>query len=168
MSRGTKRTVLAAVAIALAPIVIIATPQPGNKVAYVIPLSCLPIPVLVGARPSPWSTAASGAFVVILGVIWIATRRAGSPPWWRGPLPLAGLSLAGSALVIASFALLGSGLIALIWAGTASAAWNLLLLLQARGITPGLGQALLCLWLMGGVSFGLFGAVFGVMTGLCC
>jgi hypothetical protein len=169
MTRGSRQAVLTAVAIALAPIVIVAMPRAGERIAYVVPMICFPIPVLLAARwPSPWSAATLGAFVATLGVVWLATRRAGSPSWWRGALPLAGLSLAGWALLVASFALLGSGLIALIWSGIAVAVWNGLLMLQIRGVRPGLSQAALCVWLIGGMLCSLYAAVFGVMTGLCC
>src|SRR5258708_1196958 len=77
---------------------------------------------------------------------------------------------AGSAVLLASFALLGSRLIALIWSGLAAAAWSLVLLFQTRGAGSGatLMLWLLRAWLLGGIVLGVFSSVFGVLTGLCC
>jgi hypothetical protein len=171
MTDRQRRVAYAVAACGLAPVVIFATPHSGDQVAYLVPLGCVPIPALLAERwPSPWSIATVAVFGATLGVASIAIRRAGAFAWWRSTLPLFALSLAGSALLVASFALLGSRLIALIWSGLAAATWGLVLLFQTRGVSPGapLMLSLLRIWLVGGVLLGLFSSVFGVLTGLCC
>src|SRR5258706_16159896 len=97
-----RRVAYIAAACCLAPIVVFATPHSGDSVAYLVPLACLPIPALLADRwPSPWSLPTVALFWATLGFAWIAVRRAEAIAWWRGTLPLAALSLAGPALLLA-------------------------------------------------------------------
>jgi hypothetical protein len=143
-------------------VIIVATPRPGDEVAYLVPFVCSPIPLLLAERwPSVWSILSVGSFAVVLGLAWMLLRRR---------MPVALLSLVSPVLLVGSLALLGSRLIALIWCGVTAAAWAIVLLLQMRG--PGAGASamvwLLRLWLVANVLLGGGVAAFGVMTGLCC
>ncbi len=162
---------LSTTAVCIAPVLIEATPRPGDSVLYLVPLGCFPIPLLLADTwPDPRSAMTLGAFGALLGLGALIYLGGRSRVKWRSVGWLLTLSGAAPPLLCASFALLGSGLIALIWAGVAAAVWNLFLLTLTRGIATASPASLWMfrLWLFAGVLLAGGVAVFGVLTGLCC
>ena len=164
-------TLVALALIGLAPVIIVATPRPGDEVAYLVPFICSPIPLLLAEKwPSVWSILTVGSFAVVVGLGWMFLRGPLSKSDRRRMPSVVLLSLVSPVLVVGSLALLGSKLIALIWTGAAAAAWAIVLFRQTRG--PGAGASamvwLLRLWLGMNALLGGGVAAFGFMTGLCC